>query len=229
MKFVFLSSDNFTFMSIADRLSKIRSTLPEGVELVAVSKFHPAERLMEAYDAGQRTFGESRPQEMTAKQAVLPADIRWHMIGHLQTNKVRMIAPFVTMIDSVDSARLIDRQAVRCSRRIDILLEVHVADEDTKSGWDPDELRAYVAGGDLASKSGVRVRGLMSIATNTDDEKIVRRDFERVRSLFDELRQSFGEEFDTLSIGMSDDYPIALEYGSTAVRVGTAIFGAREY
>ena len=232
MKFVFLSSDNFTFMSIADRLSKIRSTLPEGVELVAVSKFHPAERLMEAYDAGQRTFGESRPQETTAKQAVLPADIRWHMIGHLQTNKVRMIAPFVTMIDSVDSARLvdeIDRQAVRCSRRIDILLEVHVADEDTKSGWDPDELRAYVAGGDLASKSGVRVRGLMSIATNTDDEKIVRRDFERVRSLFDELRQSFGEEFDTLSIGMSDDYPIALEYGSTAVRVGTAIFGAREY
>ena len=158
MKFVFLSSDNFTFMSIADRLSKIRSTLPEGVELVAVSKFHPAERLMEAYDAGQRTFGESRPQEMTAKQAVLPADIRWHMIGHLQTNKVRMIAPFVTMIDSVDSARLvdeIDRQAVRCSRRIDILLEVHVADEDTKSGWDPDELRAYVAGGELASISSV--------------------------------------------------------------------------
>ncbi len=143
-----------------------------------------------------------------------------------------MIASFVTMIDSVGSARLvdeIDRQAVRCSRRIDILLEVHVADEDTKSGWDPDELRAYVAGGELASKSGVRVRGLMSIATNTDDEKIVRRDFERVRSLFDELRQSFGEEFDTLSIGMSDDYPVALEYGSTAVRVGTAIFGAREY
>lgn len=219
-------------MSIAKRLDKLRATLPEGVELVAVSKFHPAERLMEAYRAGQRVFGESRPQEMAAKYEQLPADIRWHMIGHLQTNKVKMIAPFVARIDSVDSARLIDeidRQALRCGRCIEILLEVHVADEQTKSGWDIDDLRDYIASGALSGKSGIRVRGLMSIATNTDDEQIIRRDFQRVQALFEEFRPLFGSDFDTLSLGMSDDWPLAIEYGSTAVRIGTAIFGAREY
>lgn len=219
-------------MSIATRLDKLRATLPEGVELVAVSKFHPAERLMEAYRAGQRVFGESRPQEMAAKHEQLPADIRWHMIGHLQTNKVKMIAPFVARIDSVDSARLIDeidRQALRCGRCIEILLEVHVADEQTKSGWDIDDLRDYIASGALPGKSGIRVRGLMSIATNTDDEQIIRRDFQRVQALFEEFRPLFGNDFDTLSLGMSDDWPLAIEYGSTAVRIGTAIFGAREY
>lgn len=219
-------------MTIKERLHKILDTLPEGVQLVAVSKFHPAERLQEAYDAGQRIFGESRPQEMAAKAAVLPKDIEWSMIGHLQTNKVKMIAPFVTMIASVDSDRLIEeieKQAAKNNRTIDILLEVHVADEDTKSGWAIEELEAYLATGALQSMKHVRVRGVMTIATNTDDENIVRRDFQRIREIFEAFKPRFTEAFDTLSIGMSDDYPIALEYGSTMVRIGTAIFGAREY
>lgn len=219
-------------MSVSERLHKILDTLPEGVKLVAVSKFHPAERLQEAYDAGQRIFGESRPQEMAAKYEQLPADIEWHMIGHLQTNKVKMIAPFVAMISSVDSERLIEeieRQAARNNRTIEILLEAHVADEQTKSGWSPDELKAYVASGALVAMPHIRVRGLMTIATNTDNESIIRRDFQHIRDLFEELKSHFDSNFDTLSIGMSDDYPIALEYGSTMVRIGTAIFGAREY
>ncbi len=219
-------------MTIKERLERIWGTLPAGVSLVAVSKFHPAERVMEAYEAGQRIFGESRPQEMAAKAAQLPKDIEWSMIGHLQTNKVKMIAPFVSMIASVDSERLIEeieKQAAKCERVIDILLEVHVADEETKSGWDVDELRAYLASGALERMEHVRVRGVMTIATNTDDESIVRRDFQTIRDVFAELKPRFGEAFDTLSIGMSDDYPIALEYGSTMVRIGTAIFGAREY
>lgn len=219
-------------MNITERLHRIWATLPEGVHLVAVSKFHPAERIEEAYNAGQRIFGESRPQEMAAKAAILPKDIEWHMIGHLQTNKVKMIAPFVSMIASVDSDRLvaeIEKQAARCERVIDILLEVHVADEETKSGWDIDELRTFIASGVLNNMPHVRVRGVMTIATNTDDESIIRRDFEHIRAIFNELKPSFGDTFDTLSIGMSDDYPIALEYGSTMVRIGTAIFGAREY
>lgn len=219
-------------MSIQERLNKILATLPDGVSLVAVSKFHPAERLQEAYDAGQRIFGESRPQEMAAKQAVLPDDIVWNMIGHLQTNKVKMIAPFVSMISSADSERLIaeiERQAAKHDRTIDILLEVHVADEESKSGWDYEELKSYLATGALQTMKHVRVRGVMTIATNSDDEAIVRRDFAAIRAIYEELKPQFGAEFDTLSIGMSDDYPIALEYGSTMVRIGTAIFGAREY
>ena len=199
---------------------------------MAVSKFHPAERLQEAYDAGQRIFGESRPQEMVAKYDVLPKDIEWHMIGHLQTNKVKYIAPFVTMISSVDSDRLIEeieKQAAKNNRTIDILLEVHVAQEETKSGWSEEELRAYLASGILNNMAHVRVRGVMTIASNTDDESVVRRDFETIRRIFNELKPQFGEAFDTLSIGMSDDYPVALEYGSTMVRIGTAIFGQREY
>jgi pyridoxal phosphate enzyme (YggS family) len=219
-------------MSISDRLHRILKTLPEGVQLVAVSKFHPAERLEEAYNAGQRIFGESRPQEMAAKAAILPKDIEWHMIGHLQTNKVKYIAPFVSMISSVDSERLIEeieKQAAKNNRIIDILLEVHVADEETKSGWSQEELNAYLATEALKSMEHIRVRGVMTIATNTDDETIIRRDFQRIKEIYESLKSRFGASFDTLSIGMSDDYPIALEYGSTMVRIGTAIFGAREY
>ena len=219
-------------MSISDRLHRILKTLPEGVQLVAVSKFHPAERLEEAYNAGQRIFGESRPQEMAAKAAILPKDIEWHMIGHLQTNKVKYIAPFVSMISSVDSERLIEeieKQAAKNNRIIDILLEVHVADEQTKSGWSEEELNTYLATGALESMEHVRVRGVMTIATNTDDETIIRRDFQRIKEIYESLKSRFSASFDTLSIGMSDDYPIALEYGSTMVRIGTAIFGAREY
>ena len=219
-------------MNIKERLNRILSTLSEGVKLVAVSKFHPAERLQEAYDAGQRIFGESRPQEMVAKYEVLPHDIEWHMIGHLQTNKVKYIAPFVSMISSVDSERLveeIEKQAAKHNRTIDILLEVHVAQEETKSGWSVEELRSYIASGAINNMTHVRVRGVMTIASNTEDESVVRNDFATIRRIFEELKPQFGPHFDTLSIGMSDDYPIALEYGSTMVRIGTAIFGQREY
>ena len=219
-------------MTIKERLERILATLPAGVQLVAVSKFHPAERLQEAYDAGQRIFGESRPQEMAAKAEVLPKDIVWTMIGHLQTNKVKMIAPFVSMIASVDSERLIEeieKQATKYDRIIDILLEVHVAQEETKSGWSEQELDEYLATGVLQGMSHIRVRGVMTIASNTDNESVVRADFQRIKSIFERLKPRFGEDFDTLSIGMSDDYPLALEYGSTMVRIGTAIFGQREY
>lgn len=219
-------------MNIKERLNRILTTLPEGVKLVAVSKFHPVESLQEAYDAGQRIFGESRPQEMTAKYEVLPKDIEWHMIGHLQTNKVKYIAPFVSMIASVDSARLIEeieKQASKYDRTIDILLEVHVAQEESKSGWDIQELDEYIASGTLQRMPHIRVRGVMTIATNTDNEQIIRRDFQTIQTIFNELKPRFGDYFDTLSIGMSDDYPIALEYGSTMVRIGTAIFGSRNF
>ena len=219
-------------MAIKERLESILATLPEGVQLVAVSKFHPAERLQEAYDAGQRIFGESRPQEMAAKAAQLPKDIVWTMIGHLQTNKVKMIAPFVSMIASVDSARLIEeieKQAAKFNRTIDILLEVHVAQEETKSGWSEQELYDYLATDALKSMPHVRVRGVMTIASNTDNESVVCADFQRIKDIYEALKPRFGEAFDTLSIGMSDDYPLALEYGSTMVRIGTAIFGQREY
>ncbi|MBP3433028.1 MAG: YggS family pyridoxal phosphate-dependent enzyme [Alistipes sp.] len=219
-------------MNIKERLHRILATIPNGVKLVAVSKFHPAEAVQEAYDAGQRIFGESRPQEMAAKAKVLPKDIEWVMIGHLQTNKVKMIAPFVSLVASVDSDRLIDeieKQAAKNDRTIDILLEVHVADEETKSGWSLSELEEYLESGALERMEHIRVRGVMTIATNTDDEAIIRRDFSKIRDIFNGLKPRFGEAFDTLSIGMSDDYPIALEYGSTMVRIGTAIFGNRIY
>ena len=219
-------------MNIKERLHRILATLPDGVKLVAVSKFHPAEAVEEAYNAGQRIFGESRPQEMAAKAKVLPKDIEWVMIGHLQTNKVKMIAPFVSLVASVDSERLIEeieKQAAKNERTIDILLEVHIADEESKSGWSLSELREYLSSGALERMEHIRVRGVMTIATNTDDEAIIRRDFNNIRTIFEELKPRFGEAFDTLSIGMSDDYPIALEYGSTMVRIGTAIFGHRVY
>ena len=219
-------------MNIKERLHKILATLPDGVKLVAVSKFHPAEAVEEAYNAGQRIFGESRPQEMAAKAKVLPKDIEWVMIGHLQTNKVKMIAPFVSLVASADSERLIEeieKQAAKNERTIDILLEVHIADEESKSGWSLSELREYLSSGALERMEHIRLRGVMTIATNTDDEAIIRRDFNNIRTIFEELKPRFGEAFDTLSIGMSDDYPIALEYGSTMVRIGTAIFGHRVY
>ena len=219
-------------MNIKERLHRILATLPDGVKLVAVSKFHPAEAVEEAYNAGQRIFGESRPQEMAAKAKLLPKDIEWVMIGHLQTNKVKMIAPFVSLVASVDSERLIEeieKQAAKNERTIDILLEVHIADEESKSGWSLSELREYLASGALERMEHIRLRGVMTIATNTDDEAIIRRDFNNIHTIFEELKPRFGEAFDTLSIGMSDDYPIALEYGSTMVRIGTAIFGHRVY
>ncbi|WP_296113732.1 YggS family pyridoxal phosphate-dependent enzyme [uncultured Alistipes sp.] len=219
-------------MSIESQLSAVRRSLPEGVTLVAVSKTHPAEAIREAYDAGQRIFGESRPQELREKYEALPRDIEWHMIGHLQTNKVKYIAPFVALIHSVDSARLaetIQKEAAKCGRVIDILLEIHVAREETKSGWAFDELEAWIATSPFAALSDVRVRGVMGIATNTDDEAVVRRDFEELRRCFERLKPHFGPAFDTLSMGMSHDYPLAVACGATMVRVSTLIFGERDY
>lgn len=217
-------------MSIASKISDIRATLPADVELVAVSKFHTAQAVMEAYDAGQRIFGESRVQELTAKYEQLPKDICWQMIGHLQTNKVRAIAPFISLIQSVDSARLlecINREAERCNRVIDCLLEVHVAAEQTKSGWNVDELKEYLATDAIKELKNIRIRGVMGMATYTDDLAVVRSDFERIAAVKRELEPIFGEQFDILSMGMSDDYPLAVECGSTMVRVGSLIFGER--
>ncbi|MDE5624051.1 MAG: YggS family pyridoxal phosphate-dependent enzyme [Alistipes sp.] len=219
-------------LEIACNLSRVRASLPEGVALVAVSKTHPVEAIREAFDAGQRIFGESRPQELCAKHETLPETIEWHMIGHLQTNKVKYIAPFVRMIQSVDSARLaetIQREAAKCGRTIDILLEIHVAQEETKSGWDIGELKRYLDSAPFAAMPNLRVRGVMGIATNTDDTAIVRRDFDELKRCFDLLRPYFGAHFDTLSMGMSHDFPLAVECGSTMVRVGSAIFGQRDY
>jgi pyridoxal phosphate enzyme (YggS family) len=219
-------------MSIKSEIERLRSELPEGVKLLAVSKFHPVEALQEAYDAGQRAFGESRPQELKAKQAVLPDDIEWHMIGHLQTNKIKYIAPYVHLIESLDSERLaeaIEKEAAKCGRTIDCLLEIHVTKEESKSGWDYAELLDFVRLGGFAAMPHIRLRGVMGMATFTDDEATVRGDFKRLNECFIELKEHFGAEFDTLSMGMSDDYPIAIEYGSTEVRIGSTIFGAREY
>lgn len=219
-------------MSVKSQLERVRVTLPEGVTLVAVSKTHPIEAIVEAYEAGQRVFGESRPQELRAKYEALPHDIEWHMIGHLQTNKIKYIAPFVAMIHSVDSERLaeaIQVQAAKCNRTIDVLLEIHVAEEESKSGWAIEDLRAAVASGLFERLPNVRVRGVMGIATNTDDMERIVSDFVQLRIYKEELAAHFGEQFDTLSMGMSDDYPTAIAAGSTMVRIGSTIFGERDY
>ena len=219
-------------MSITSKISQIRATLPADVTLVAVSKFHPVEAINEAYAAGQRVFGESRVQELTAKYEQLPKDIEWQMIGHLQTNKVRAIAPFISLIQSVDSQRLlecIDREAERCGRVIDCLLEVHVTAEESKSGWDVDSLRDYLASGTISELKSVRIRGVMGMATFTEDMTVVRADFERIAAIKRELEPLFDSSFDILSMGMSDDYPLAVECGSTMVRIGSSIFGSRQY
>lgn len=219
-------------MSVKSQLERVRATLPEGVTLVAVSKTHPIEAIAEAYEAGQRVFGESRPQELRAKYEALPYDIEWHMIGHLQTNKIKYIAPFVALIHSVDSERLaeaIQVQAAKCNRTIDVLLEIHVAEEESKSGWTIEDLRAAVVSGLFERLPNVRVRGVMGIATNTDDERRVAADFAQLNAYKEELASHFGEPFDTLSMGMSDDYPAAIAAGSTMVRIGSTIFGERDY
>ena len=217
-------------MTIANKITSLQASLPQGVKLVAVSKFHPVGSLIEAYEAGQRIFGESRVQELLTKHEALPKDIEWQMIGHLQTNKVRQIVPFVSLIQSVDSVRLIEcinREAERIGRVVDILLEIHVAQEESKTGWQYDELVDYLKSEAFTSLRNVRVRGVMGMATNTDDEAIIRNDFERLAECKHELTDLFGAEFDTLSMGMSDDYELAIECGSTMVRIGSSIFGSR--
>ena len=220
---------------IARNIEEIRKTIPEGVRLVAVSKFHPAEAIMEAYGAGQRAFGESRAQELVAKHKVLPADIEWHFIGPLQTNKVKDIVPFVSLIHSVDSSRLlleIEKQAARVDRVIDVLLELRVAREETKHGLDEADSEALLTGGLLDGLTHVRLKGVMGMATNTDDMDEVRLEFRQIRERFERMRAMLGERaagFTEISMGMSHDYPLAIDEGSTMIRVGTSIFGEREY
>ncbi len=218
-------------MAIKDKLEDLKASLPAGVRLVAVSKTHPVEVLREAYDVGQRLFGENRPQEMKAKWRQLPPDIEWHMIGHLQTNKVKLIAPYVSMIHSVDSAKLIEvinEQAMKNDRVIDILLEVHVAREENKHGWDETELVKYLQDGAFRRMKGIQFRGLMGMATFTDDKQVIQSEFQRLNRLFSWLRHTFFDlNFDTLSMGMSGDYLLAVACGSNMVRIGSLIFGTR--
>ena len=216
---------------IADNLKNIKSGLPDGVTLVAVSKFHPVEKLMEAYAAGQRDFGESRVQELLKKVVEMPDDVRWHFIGHLQTNKVRQLLPVVGLIHSVDSEKLlevIDREAQRIGKVVDVLLEVHVAQEESKFGF----VEGSMSDLNLAKYENVRVRGVMGMATNDDNEVLIANEFDRLRKVFEELKtgeMAGVEYFNILSMGMSGDYGIAVKHGSTMVRVGTSIFGEREY
>ena len=216
-------------MNIADNLKAIRESLPAGVQLVAVSKTKSTAEIMEAYRAGQRDFGENKVQEMAAKHEELPKDIRWHMIGHLQRNKVKYMAGFVYLIHGVDSLRLleeINRRGAFENRVIDCLLQVHIAEEDTKFGFSPAELEALLEGRELETLTHVRVRGLMGMATFTEDLARLHREFRGLKALFDRLF-SGNPQADILSMGMSGDYPIAVEEGSTMVRIGSSIFGSR--
>ncbi|MDR0836291.1 MAG: YggS family pyridoxal phosphate-dependent enzyme [Tannerella sp.] len=220
-------------MSIKDKISEITSSLPDGVRLVAVSKFHPAQNVQEAYNAGQRIFGESRVQELVEKQAVLPSDIEWHFIGTLQINKVKYITPFISMIQSVDTLKLlkeIDRQAEKSKRVINVLLEVHIAEEESKHGFSIDECKALFCGDLQTSFPHVKICGLMGMATFTDNISQVEGEFKKLHCLFEEIKllpQTDKTTFKELSMGMSDDYKLAIGQGSTIVRIGTAIFGER--
>ena len=222
-------------MDIAKNLQQVWAELPQGVRLVAVSKFHPAESIREAYQAGQRIFGESKAQELQAKHEALPGDIEWHFIGHLQTNKVKYIAPYVTLIHSIDSPHLlaeVDRQAAKAGRTVDCLLQVHIAREETKFGFTPDECRQYLASGQWGQLEHVRLCGLMGMATNTDDMQQVQAEFQGLATLFREVKAAWFPQapwFKELSMGMSHDYHEAIAAGSTLVRVGSHIFGERNY
>jgi len=221
-------------MDIAANLKNLVRSLPQGVKLVAVSKTHGNDTIMHAYNAGQRAFGENRVQEMLQKQPGLPADIQWHYIGHLQTNKVKYLAPFVSMIHAVDSFKLIkeiNKQAARINRVIPCLLQVHIAEEETKFGLSPDELPELIARLADVPLGNVEIQGLMGMATFTDDTEQVRKEFRLLRQLFDNIRTGHNDifpNFRELSMGMSNDYLIAIEEGSTLVRVGSIIFGERQ-
>jgi pyridoxal phosphate enzyme (YggS family) len=222
-------------MGISENLKRIKSEIPEGVGLVAVSKFHPVEALREAYDAGQRCFGESRVQEILEKEKELPADIRWHFIGHLQTNKVRPLIGKTALIESVDSERLlrlIDAESDKAGVVTRVLMQVHVAREETKFGFLPEELLEFFEKRGFESLKATHICGVMGMASNTDDEERVRSDFRKIAEIYRAIRDNSElglRGFDTLSMGMSGDWPIAVEEGANLIRIGTAIFGEREY
>ena len=221
--------------NIVENIEKIKAELPEGVKLVAVSKFHPAEVVRAAYDAGLRTFGENRAQELAAKQPLLPADIEWHFIGHLQKNKVKTVVGRAAMIQSVDSLELlalIDKESAKLGLKTDVLLQIHVAQEEAKSGFYIDELNELCEKDAFAAFANVNYCGVMTMATNTRDDSQVAREFGSVKQEFDLLRKNYFSDksaFAQLSMGMSHDWKIAVSQGATMVRVGTAIFGQREY
>ena len=222
-------------MSIAENIKKVLDELPQGVQLVAVSKFHPNEAIEEAYSAGQRVFGESKVQEMTAKYESLPKDIEWHFIGHLQTNKIKYIIPYVALIHGVDSYKLlteINKQAAKAERTVNCLLQLHIAQEETKFGFSFDECREMLAANEWKQFKNIRICGLMGMATNTDDNEQIEKEFCSLSSFFKEVKDSWfadTEAFRELSMGMSHDYHQAIAAGSTLIRVGSKIFGDRTY
>lgn len=218
-------------MSITQNLNYLKKTLKSGVTLVAVSKTKPTEAIVEAYNTGHRVFGENKVQEMTGKWEQLPKDIEWHMIGHLQRNKVKYMAPYVSLIHGVDSLKLlaeINKQALKHERTIDCLLQMHIAQEDTKFGLSEKELTALLVSDQFKAMNNVRIRGLMGMATFTENEAQIRSEFQFLKAQFDSLKKSL-PEVDILSMGMSGDYKIAMDCGSTMVRIGSSIFGARNY
>lgn len=227
--------DNTHDGSIAARLRGVRASLPERVRLVAVSKFHPVEALREAYDAGQRIFGESRAQELAAKAAVLPDDIEWHFIGHLQTNKIKYIVPYVALIHGIDSYKLlaeVNKQAAKAGKTVNCLLQLHIAREETKFGFSFDECREMLAAGEWRKLNHIRICGLMGMATNTDNDEQIKTEFCSLSSFFNEVKTKWfadAESFRELSMGMSHDYHEAIAAGSTLIRVGSKIFGERNY
>lgn len=222
-------------MSISENLRILKEEIPEGVQLVAVSKFHPAEALLEAYGAGQRCFGESRVQELLAKEKVLPEDIKWHFIGHLQTNKVKQLIGKTSLIESVDSERLlrlIDLESAKAGVLTRVLMQVHVAREETKFGFYPEELYDFFRARGFESLTNTHICGIMGMASNTDDVERVRSDFRSIAKIFHNIAddKELGlRGFDSLSMGMSGDWPIAVEEGANIIRIGTSIFGEREY
>ena len=220
---------------IQENLNIVRATVPSNVTLIAVSKTKPVSDLQEAYDAGQRIFGENKALEMRDKHQVLPEDIKWHFIGHLQTNKIKYIAPFVTLIHAIDSLSLLEavnKEAVKNNRIIDCLLQFHIAQEDTKFGLDIEEAKALLESDSFKDLKNVNIVGVMGMATFTDDAAQVRNEFKNLKNIFDTLKENYfadKDSFKEISMGMSDDYPIAIEEGATMVRVGSKIFGARNY
>jgi PLP dependent protein len=222
-------------MSIKENLLKIRSSLPESVKLVVVSKTRSISEIMEAYDAGHRAFGENKVQELLVKQKQLPQDIEWHLIGHLQTNKVRSVVPYVSLIHSVDSLKLlqaIDREAGLAGKVVKCLFQLHIAQEETKFGFSYEELTEVLANPELFTLKNITIAGVMGMATFTDDTVQVRKEFSSLRDIFNELKGIYfkdNPDFREISMGMSDDYPIAVEEGSTIVRIGSKIFGPRIY
>ncbi|WP_300226298.1 YggS family pyridoxal phosphate-dependent enzyme [uncultured Bacteroides sp.] len=222
-------------MDIKAILDEIKAELPQTTRLVAVSKFHPASAIQEAYDAGQRIFGESKVQELEEKHDILPQDIEWHFIGHLQTNKVKYIAPYISMIHAVDSFKLlteINKQAAKAGRVIPCLLEIHVAKEETKYGFTPDECMDMLNSENWKELTNVSICGIMGMATNTDDVNMIEQEFSTLASFFENLKSTVfrnDDSFRELSMGMSEDYHLAIKHGSTLVRIGSKIFGIRNY